>query len=142
MWVGLDLRRRRTALLVSVEAWGEPGSGTAVRCGRRSFGRASSIGLLFAQTPCRVRLERKRTRNLSAAEYLEAVNHRRSALLTALGGVLLLASAFFTWSQIQVAREGQVTDRFTKAVDQLGSKDRHVRLGGIHALARTSGSGG
>jgi pentapeptide repeat protein len=77
-------------------------------------------------------------RNLSAAEYLEAVNHRRSALLTALGGVLLLASAFFTWSQIQVAREGQVTDRFTKAVDQLGSKDRHVRLGGIHALARTS----
>jgi hypothetical protein len=68
-------------------------------------------------------------RTLSASEYLEAVNHRRSVLLTAVGGVLLLLSAYFTWSQLQLSAEGQVTDRFTKAVDQLGDKDREVRLG-------------
>jgi hypothetical protein len=66
------------------------------------------------------------------------VNHRRSALLTAVGGGLLLLSAYFTWSQLQLSAQGQVTDRFTKAVDQLGNKDRHVRLGGIYALERVA----
>ena len=56
-----------------------------------------------------------------------------------LGGILLL---FFTWRRIEVAKEGQITDRFTKAIDQLGAKDQNgqkandVRLGGIYALER------
>ncbi len=29
------------------------------------------------------------------------------------------------------SREGQVTDRYTKAIKQLGSKKRDVRIGGI-----------
>jgi hypothetical protein len=38
--------------------------------------------------------------------------------------------------QDERARQGQITDRYTAAVDQLGHADRNVRLGGIYALAR------
>ena len=38
--------------------------------------------------------------------------------------------------QLDVAVQGQVTDRFTAAVDQLGSDKEEVRLGGIYALER------
>ena len=39
--------------------------------------------------------------------------------------------------ELAIAREGQITDRFTKAVEQLGNRDSlDVRLGGIYALAR------
>ena len=34
------------------------------------------------------------------------------------------------------AREGQLTDRYTKAVEQLGSDNQDVRIGGIYALER------
>ena len=44
--------------------------------------------------------------------------------------------------ELRLARQGQVTERFTRAVDQLGARDARrekameVRLGGIHALER------
>src|SRR5262249_24240904 len=34
------------------------------------------------------------------------------------------------------SREGQVTDRYTKTIDQLGSGKLDVRIGGIYALER------
>src|SRR5262249_27526973 len=37
---------------------------------------------------------------------------------------------------IQVNQEGQITERFVRAIDQLGSKKTDVRLGGIYALER------
>jgi uncharacterized protein YjbI with pentapeptide repeats len=37
---------------------------------------------------------------------------------------------------LRISREGQVTDRFTHAIDQLGSATLDVRLGGIYALER------
>ena len=57
-------------------------------------------------------------------------------LLQAVGGLALFAGAFFTWRQLHVASEGQITERFTRAVDQLGSKQVAVRIGGIYALER------
>jgi hypothetical protein len=39
-------------------------------------------------------------------------------------------------NQLQVAREGQITERFTRAIDQLGSKEMAISLGGIYALER------
>ncbi len=60
-----------------------------------------------------------------------------------LGGVLLLIGLYLTWRRItaternvEVAREGQITERFTRAIDQLGSNRLEVRLGGIYALER------
>ena len=57
------------------------------------------------------------------------------------GGTALLAGLYFTWRTVRINQEGQVTDRFTKAIEQLGAKDEaekplEKRLGGIHALAR------
>ena len=52
------------------------------------------------------------------------------------GGLLLVAGVIATWRQVQVSREGQITERFTRAIDQLGSDKQDVRLGGIYALER------
>jgi uncharacterized protein YjbI with pentapeptide repeats len=38
--------------------------------------------------------------------------------------------------QIAVAQQGQITERFTRSVDQLGNAQLDVRLGGIYALER------
>lgn len=57
--------------------------------------------------------------------------------LIGLAGYLLLAvrtSAIQRQTELQ--REEQITDRFTKAVEQLGSEKRAVRLGAIYALER------
>jgi uncharacterized protein YjbI with pentapeptide repeats len=58
------------------------------------------------------------------------------ALAQILAGTALLAGLYFTWRTLQVNREGQITERFTRAIDQLGSKELEVRLGGIYALER------
>ena len=39
---------------------------------------------------------------------------------------------------LEVAQEGQVTERFTRAVDQLGSEKIETRLGAIYALERVA----
>jgi hypothetical protein len=66
----------------------------------------------------------------------KAVNDIRTTLLQGLGGAALLVGVYFTWRQIQVAREGQLTQRFTAAVGQLSNRSVDVRLGGIYALER------
>ena len=59
------------------------------------------------------------------------------------GGLAVLVGVVFAWKrleaterQIHIAQEGQVTDRFTKAIEQLGSDRLEIRLGGIYALER------
>jgi hypothetical protein len=64
-------------------------------------------------------------------------NAVRTTLLQGLGGAVLLLGAWFTWQQLQTAREGQLTERFTRAVDQLGRTEQpEVIIGGIYALER------
>jgi uncharacterized protein YjbI with pentapeptide repeats len=67
---------------------------------------------------------------------LKLQNDARATLLQALAGGVLLLGVYFTWRQLGVTREGQITDRYTKAVDQLGSEHLDVRVGGIYALER------
>ncbi len=62
---------------------------------------------------------------------------------TILGGGILLYGVYLTLrriraleSQVKVAEDGQITDRYTKAVEQLGSDKMEVRLGGVYALER------
>ncbi|MFI6240032.1 pentapeptide repeat-containing protein [Micromonospora sp. NPDC050795] len=45
-------------------------------------------------------------------------------------------SAAATREQLTVQREGQLTDRYTRAVEQLANVDTTVRIGGIYALDR------
>ncbi len=80
---------------------------------------------------------------LPAADRLKAVNTVRATLLQVVGGAVVLFGAYATWRQLRVSqeglhatREGHVTDRFSRAVDQLGSDKLDVRIGGIYALWR------
>jgi uncharacterized protein YjbI with pentapeptide repeats len=74
---------------------------------------------------------------------LKLQNDARATLLQGLGGVALLVGAYFTYrqvtnsrAQLHVAQQGQITERFTRAIDQLGHNQLDVRLGGIYALER------
>ncbi|HEX8053022.1 MAG TPA: pentapeptide repeat-containing protein [Thermoleophilaceae bacterium] len=53
-----------------------------------------------------------------------------------LAGLLVLGGLFLTARSIRVTREGQLTERFSRAIDQLGHEELDVRLGGIYSLER------
>lgn len=92
--------------------------------------------------------------SLQPKDYLELEGTIRAGLAQAIGGTAILLGLFFTWRNIRaternletsyqtsaknlsLAHEGQITERFTKAIDQLGSEKLQVRLGGIYALER------
>ncbi|WP_406346937.1 pentapeptide repeat-containing protein [Streptomyces sp. NBC_00648] len=65
-------------------------------------------------------------------------NAFRGQLLQAMGGLVVVAGAAVGWQQFRLAREGQITERFTRAIDHLGSQTLDVRLGGIYALERVA----
>src|SRR5690242_16271031 len=57
--------------------------------------------------------------------------------------IVALAALLFTGLSMQetrrqnaISEQGQITDRFGKAVEQLGSNTRDVRMGGLYALER------
>ena len=61
------------------------------------------------------------------------------------GGAILAYGAYWTARNVLVNREGQITERFTRAIDQLGATDDagnprlEIRLGAIYALERIAG---
>jgi pentapeptide repeat protein len=76
------------------------------------------------------------TGDMKRKEVLDAQNAVRSTLLTGIAGSLFAVTALFTWRQIQVAQEGQITGRYEAAVRQLASTSATERIGGIYALGR------
>ncbi len=68
----------------------------------------------------------------------ELQNNARATLLQGLAGLVVVAGAAATWQQVRIARHGHITDRITKAVDQLGEDTVDVRLGGLYALERVA----
>jgi uncharacterized protein YjbI with pentapeptide repeats len=73
----------------------------------------------------------------------QARDAARGRLLTLGAGIFAAGALIFTAQNYRVARrtlevteQGQVTDRYTKAIGQLGSKRMDVRIGGIYALER------
>ena len=72
-----------------------------------------------------------------------AVDNARGRLLTLGAGLLAAGALIFTaWNvrlyrrSNEITEQGQVTDRYTKAIEQLGSEKAAVRIGGIYALER------
>jgi hypothetical protein len=55
-----------------------------------------------------------------------------------LGGGAVAIGIYFAWGNLTTARDGQITERFTRAVNQLGNRKMEIRLGGIYALGRIS----
>jgi uncharacterized protein YjbI with pentapeptide repeats len=96
------------------------------------------------------RLALQKDRLALEKDLLQAQNAVRTTLVQAFTSAaqLVLGSAvigtlLFQWQNTQVAQQGQITERFTKAIDQLGStvNDKgdprlEIRLGGIYALER------
>jgi hypothetical protein len=70
------------------------------------------------------------------AERTKLRNDFRSTETQFLGGLAIAAGLIFTWRTLGLNRKGQLADRFSKAIDQLGSKDLDVRLGAIYSLER------
>jgi uncharacterized protein YjbI with pentapeptide repeats len=83
-------------------------------------------------------------RELTQKESHELRNSFRQTLVQALGGAALLLGLYFTartlrisQETLRVTQEGQITERFTQAIEHLGDHDHlMIRLGGIYALAR------
>jgi uncharacterized protein YjbI with pentapeptide repeats len=67
---------------------------------------------------------------------LKQRNDVRTTLLQGLAGAVVAVGLSLTWRQIRVNQEGQITERFNKAIDHLGSDKLDLRLGGIYALER------
>jgi uncharacterized protein YjbI with pentapeptide repeats len=60
-----------------------------------------------------------------------------TTLVQALGGLILSVTAYVGYRNLKVAEDKQVTERFSKAIEHLGSDGEekiHIRLGGIYAL--------
>ena len=66
----------------------------------------------------------------------QAVNAIRSTLMQGFAGLAVLGGLLFTWRQVRDTRQGQVTDRYTRAIDQLGQPGPEMRVGAIYALER------
>jgi hypothetical protein len=60
----------------------------------------------------------------------------RNGFIAGLAGLAALGSLFIANRTYRLTQEGQITDRYTRAVEQLGSDKLDVRLGGIYALER------
>jgi uncharacterized protein YjbI with pentapeptide repeats len=58
----------------------------------------------------------------------------RGRLLTLGAGLFAGAALLLAARALVLLRRGQVTDRYTKAIEQLGSRGLDVRIGGIYAL--------
>jgi hypothetical protein len=74
--------------------------------------------------------------SLSPKERIELENSARVTIAQILGGTVLLTGLYFTWQNLRVSEEGQITERFTRAIGQLGDDKLQIRLGGIYALER------
>jgi hypothetical protein len=83
-----------------------------------------------------------RSQGLTAENRFDRENEARKTLAQILGGIFVLAGLYSSVQTLNLSREGQITDRFTKAIEQLGNLDGtgnpklEVRLGGIYALER------
>jgi hypothetical protein len=79
--------------------------------------------------------------SLKPSELFTIENEARKTLSQIIGGFIVIVSLILTGANLAITsrltQEGQITDRFTKAITQLGDKDKlEVRLGGIYALER------
>jgi hypothetical protein len=95
---------------------------------------AAIVWALFVPVPAW--LARYDVGSVTPALVQTARDAARGRLLTLGAGLLAAGALVFTARNFILSREGQVTDRYTKAIEQLGSKELGVRIGGIYALER------
>jgi hypothetical protein len=79
---------------------------------------------------------------MDAKEWAELEDTNRKTVAQIVGGVALVAGLYFTWMNVLISQDVQITNRFSRAVEFLGARDQRgnieleVRLGAIYALER------
>ncbi|WP_410631503.1 pentapeptide repeat-containing protein [Amycolatopsis sp. cmx-4-83] len=73
---------------------------------------------------------------LDAKDRIAAVGTIRGQVATVLSAAFVAGGLYYTGRKFVLDRDKQYTDRFTNAVEQLGSTDVTVRAGGLRALDR------
>lgn len=77
---------------------------------------------------------------ITGIKLVEVQNQIRGLAIQFLGGMALFIGAIALWRRIEksveTAQGSQITERFTRAVELLGSDKIETRLGGIYALER------
>lgn len=81
---------------------------------------------------------------LQAERRIQLENDLRKTLAQIMGGAFVLLGGYLAWRRVTalertvaVTQEGQITERFTRAIQLLGDRENlEVRLGGIYALER------
>jgi hypothetical protein len=77
--------------------------------------------------------------DLTGQDKAKLESDTRTTLVQTVGGLALFIGLYFTAKSWRTTQEGQITDRFTKAINQLGEAGPEklaIRLGGIYALER------
>jgi uncharacterized protein YjbI with pentapeptide repeats len=84
-----------------------------------------------------------RNANVGPAEQLKAITDTRTATLAGLAAIGALGTFWlnsraqrFTAETLRLTQESQLTDRYAKAIEQLGDDKLDIRLGGLYALER------
>jgi hypothetical protein len=72
----------------------------------------------------------------TAYERLQAISAQRQIVLWILGGIIAIITLSYTHIRHRLDRDSNRTDRYSSAIDQLGSEKLMVRIGGIFALER------
>jgi hypothetical protein len=73
---------------------------------------------------------------LTPEQRVTALDQYRGRIIQIGTVVFAIVAVVFTGLNYLLSREGHVTDRYTKAIEQLGSDRLDVRLGAIYALER------
>jgi len=135
--VGAILGSIGLGILVVVLVQGEPQARGA------AFGLAALWGIWLIWKVPQWQAESRRTTGLSEKDLFELENSARTTLGHLVASATLLIGLYFAWEQLgstnetlELNEEGQITGRFTNAVEQLGNEDVTIRLGGIFALER------
>jgi hypothetical protein len=63
------------------------------------------------------------SQKVPAEERPALVNEYRRTWAQIIGGFGLLLGLYFTWRRVEISQDQQVTERFTRAIDQLGATD-------------------
>jgi len=80
---------------------------------------------------------------LDRKDLIQAQNSARLTVVQSVGSAVLLIGLLFTWRtlgatlrNVSLTQDKQITERFTKAIEQLGDQKYTIRTGGIYALGR------
>ncbi|WP_220346521.1 pentapeptide repeat-containing protein [Mumia sp. zg.B53] len=75
-------------------------------------------------------------KDLKGKDRVDAVANERRTVLAALAGLAAAVGLVYTALKHQLDRDSNVTERYTRAIEQLGHDSIAIRLGGLYSLDR------